>query len=94
MSGLPSPLKNSVARARLHLRSELALMVKKKNGMQASLRQFVRTKGADYLRDVNVSSIGIGYKVADGKPTNEIAMGRKMSALANDSNFALSMRIA
>jgi hypothetical protein len=28
MSGLPSPLKNSVARARLHLRSELALMVR------------------------------------------------------------------
>ncbi|ONI80437.1 endonuclease [Saccharothrix sp. ALI-22-I] len=49
-------------------------MVKKKNGLQASLRRFVRTKGADYLRDVNVSSIGIGYKVADGKPTNEIAI--------------------
>jgi endonuclease G len=49
-------------------------MAKKKNGLQTSLRKFVRTKGADYLRDPNVSSIGIGYKVADGKPTNEIAI--------------------
>ncbi|WP_447007096.1 DNA/RNA non-specific endonuclease [Saccharothrix isguenensis] len=49
-------------------------MVKKKNGLQASLRKFVRTKGADYLRDPNVSSIGIGYKVADGEPTDEIAV--------------------
>ncbi|MCE6999232.1 DNA/RNA non-specific endonuclease [Saccharothrix sp. S26] len=49
-------------------------MVKKKNGSPASLRQFVRTKGADYLRDPNVSSIGIGYRVVDGKPTNEIAI--------------------
>ncbi|KOX18923.1 endonuclease [Saccharothrix sp. NRRL B-16348] len=49
-------------------------MVKKKNGLPSSLRRFVRTKGADYLRDPNVSSIGIGYKVADGKPTDEIAI--------------------
>ncbi|MEU4447128.1 DNA/RNA non-specific endonuclease [Actinosynnema sp. NPDC050801] len=49
-------------------------MVKKNNGLQASLRRFVRTKGADYLRDPNVSSIGIGYKVADGEPTDEIAI--------------------
>ncbi len=50
-------------------------MAKKKNeSLLASLRQFVRTKGADYLRDGNVSSIGIGYKVENGKPTNEIAI--------------------
>ncbi|MFD1149986.1 DNA/RNA non-specific endonuclease [Saccharothrix hoggarensis] len=49
-------------------------MVKKKKDLQASLRRFVRTKGADYLRDPNVSSIGIGYKVADGRPTDEIAI--------------------
>ncbi len=49
-------------------------MVKKKSGVRDSLRQFVRTKGADYLRDPNVSSIGIGYKVADGRPTSEIAI--------------------
>ncbi|WP_367129557.1 DNA/RNA non-specific endonuclease [Saccharothrix sp. HUAS TT1] len=49
-------------------------MVKKKNGLQASLRRFVRTRGADYLRDPNVSSIGIGHKVVDGRPTNEVAI--------------------
>ncbi|CCH29994.1 DNA/RNA non-specific endonuclease [Actinosynnema sp. NPDC047251] len=50
-------------------------MAKKKNeALLASLRRFVRTKGADFLRDDNVSSIGIGYKVENGKPTNEIAV--------------------
>ncbi|MBW4716885.1 DNA/RNA non-specific endonuclease [Saccharothrix obliqua] len=50
-------------------------MVKKKNEkLLAALRQFVRTKGSDYLRDDNVSSIGIGYKVVDGKPTDEVAV--------------------
>ena len=39
-----------------------------------SLRQFIRTKGADYLRDPNVSSIGVGYKVVNGKPTEEISL--------------------
>ncbi|XVS66943.1 DNA/RNA non-specific endonuclease [Actinosynnema sp. CA-299493] len=49
-------------------------MVKKKNVLLASLRRFVRAKGAGYLRDPNVSSIGIGHKVVDGKPTDEIAI--------------------
>ncbi|MBB5960158.1 endonuclease G [Saccharothrix tamanrassetensis] len=50
-------------------------MAKKKNeALTASLRRFVRTKGADFLRDGNVSSIGIGYKVEDGQPTDRIAI--------------------
>ncbi|GAA1355755.1 DNA/RNA non-specific endonuclease [Saccharothrix algeriensis] len=50
-------------------------MAKKKNdALLAALRRFVRAKGSDYLRDGNVSSIGIGYKVVDGKPTDEIAV--------------------
>ena len=40
----------------------------------AELRQFIRTKGEDYLRDPNISSIGIGYKVTDGKHTPEISV--------------------
>lgn len=40
----------------------------------ASLRQFVRTKGVDYLEDPNVSSIGVGRKLIDGKPTGEISI--------------------
>lgn len=38
------------------------------------LKQFVRTKGMDYLRDHNISSVGIGYKRKDGKPTDEISI--------------------
>ena len=40
----------------------------------ASLRQFIRTRGSDYLRDDNVSSIGVGYKHKNGKPTKEISV--------------------
>lgn len=40
----------------------------------ASLRQFIRTKGADYLEDPNITSIGVGHKVVDGKQTGEIAL--------------------
>jgi len=38
------------------------------------LKQFIRARGADYLQDKNISSVGIGYKKVDGKPTNEIAI--------------------
>ena len=40
----------------------------------ASLRQFIRTKGADYLEDPNISSIGVGHKITDGKPTGEVSL--------------------
>ncbi len=39
-----------------------------------SLKNFVRSRGVDYLRDPNISSVGIGYKVKDGKTTNEISV--------------------
>lgn len=40
----------------------------------ASLRQFIRTKGADYLNDPNISSVGVGYKITEGKATREIPL--------------------
>ena len=40
----------------------------------AALRRFIRTEGEDYLRDPNISSIGIGYKVTDGKRTPELSV--------------------
>ncbi|MEU4804704.1 DNA/RNA non-specific endonuclease [Actinosynnema sp. NPDC023587] len=50
-------------------------MARKKSGPPPdSLRRFVRTRGSDFLRDHNVSSIGIGYKVEGGRPTGEIAV--------------------
>ena len=39
-----------------------------------ALRDFVRSRGTEYLKDHNISSIGIGYKMKDGKPTREIAV--------------------
>ncbi|GAA1275458.1 DNA/RNA non-specific endonuclease [Saccharothrix xinjiangensis] len=49
-------------------------MARKKNEAPTSLRQFVRTKGAGYLSDPNVSSIGIGHKVSGGRTTDEVAI--------------------
>ncbi|WP_342083628.1 DNA/RNA non-specific endonuclease [Dyadobacter sp. OTU695] len=39
-----------------------------------NLKKFVRTQGADYLNDANISSIGIGYKEVSGKPTKEVSI--------------------
>jgi endonuclease G len=40
----------------------------------AALRQFIRTQGEHFLRDHNISSIGIGYKVIDGRQTPELSV--------------------
>ncbi|NMD57354.1 MULTISPECIES: DNA/RNA non-specific endonuclease [Tsukamurella] len=39
-----------------------------------ALRSFVRARATDYLADPNVTSVGIGYKVVDGKPTDTVAV--------------------
>ena len=50
----------------------------------AALRQFIRTQGERYLRDPNISSIGVGYKVVDGQRQAEISVqftvNQKLSA--------------
>ncbi|MGY1690669.1 hypothetical protein [Geodermatophilus sp. SYSU D01105] len=38
------------------------------------LRRFIRTEGERYLDDPNVSSIGLGHKVTDGRVTSELAV--------------------
>jgi endonuclease G, mitochondrial len=40
----------------------------------AALREFIRTEGSTYLKDPNVTSIGVGYKVRGGKQTKEISI--------------------
>ncbi len=42
--------------------------------LKQALRDFVRSKGPQYLEDPNISSIGIGYKIKNGKRTGEIAV--------------------
>lgn len=38
------------------------------------LKQLVRQAAEKYLKDPNINSVGIGYKVKDGKRTNEISV--------------------
>jgi endonuclease G len=38
------------------------------------LKAFVRTRGANYLKDPNISSVGIGFKSRDNQPTEEISI--------------------
>lgn len=40
----------------------------------AALRRYIRTHGASYLDDPNVSSVGIGYRVKDGEQSGELAL--------------------
>lgn len=47
---------------------------KAKQPSMEQLKTFVRTQGADYLEDPNITSVGIGYKRKDGKPTRELAI--------------------
>ena len=39
-----------------------------------TLREFIRVRGQAYLKDPNVSSIGVGYKVVDGTATDQISV--------------------
>lgn len=49
----------------------------------AALRRFIRTEGEAYLADPNITSIGIGYKVTDGRQTPDLSVqftvGRKLA---------------
>lgn len=38
------------------------------------LKDFIRTRGSSFLKDPNITSVGIGYKHEDGKPTNKISI--------------------
>ena len=63
------------------INSESRNMVKKKSRVGNSksvsmdaLKDFVRTRGVEFLKDSNISSVGIGYKQKDGKLTDEISI--------------------
>ena len=48
-----------------------------------SLKTFVRSQAPEFLKRANVTSVGIGYKEKDGKPTKQLSIqftvGRKMA---------------
>ena len=39
-----------------------------------ALKDFVRSRGAEFLKDPNISSVGIGYKTTGGKTTKAISV--------------------
>ncbi len=39
-----------------------------------ALKTFVRTRGAEFLKDGNISSVGVGYKSTNGVSTGEVAI--------------------
>lgn len=54
---------------------------KPKAELMEDLKQFIRARGEEFLKDPNITSVGVGYKDKDGKLTKEIAIqftvGRK-----------------
>lgn len=46
------------------------------------MREYVRARASQYLDDPNITSVGIGYKHVDGKPTSELAVQFTVAAKA------------
>jgi len=44
------------------------------DNLLAALRRFIRTEGEAFLADPNITSIGIGYKITEGRQTPELAV--------------------
>jgi endonuclease G len=53
-----------------------------------ALREFVRTKGARFLKDPNITSVGIGYKISGGKRTGELAVQFTVAEKARPDDLA------
>src|SRR5262245_11887086 len=56
-------------------RRKSKVQTKRAPSMEA-LKDFVRSRGAEFLKDPNISSVGIGYKTLEkqGKKTKDIAI--------------------
>jgi endonuclease G, mitochondrial len=67
----------------------------KKNVSSEAIKAFVRKEASRYLKQPNVTSIGVGYKIKDGKPTKELAIqftvGRKVALEALESIGATAL---
>ena len=76
-----SPTKKATAKKRASLSAKKSNSkepaVKRNSSEDAKmekLRQFIRTEGAAYLSDANITSIGIGRKVTGGQRTDELCI--------------------
>jgi endonuclease G len=58
----------------------------KKTISMNKLKEFIRTRGAEYLKDPNISSIGVGFKQENGKRTDEISIQFTVETKAQPEN--------
>ena len=49
-----------------------------------NLRHFVRTEGERFLQDPNITSVGVGYKVKDGKRSKKLCLQFTVASKAED----------
>jgi endonuclease G len=67
----------------------------KKTASPEAIKAFVRKEASNFLKQPNVTSIGVGYKIKDGKPTKELAIqftvGRKVAPEALKSIGATAL---
>ncbi|WP_228815084.1 DNA/RNA non-specific endonuclease [Nocardia cyriacigeorgica] len=54
--------------------AKLAASPSSGDDLPAALRCFIRARGAGYLDDPNITSIGIGYKITDGAATDVLSV--------------------
>jgi hypothetical protein len=79
---------------------ETAMAVKKSDPVEpsdelfAALREFIRTEGSTYLKDPNVTSIGVGYKVRGGKQTKEISIQFTVATKPGSTESAVVIRVS
>ncbi len=55
------------------------------------LRRYIRSNGGQFLEDPNITSIGIGYKIKDGKRTNQISLQFTVASKVEEGSALESM---
>lgn len=80
MTGKSKKAKDSKSPAKKNVSSN------KKTISMDKLKEFIRTRGAEYLKDPNISSIGVGFKQENGKRTNEISIQFTVETKAQPEN--------
>lgn len=80
MTGKSKKAKDSKSSAKKNVSSN------KKTISMDKLKEFIRTRGAEYLKDPNISSIGVGFKQENGKRTDEISIQFTVETKAQPEN--------
>lgn len=59
------------------------------DALKKKLRRYVRVNAERFLADPNITSVGIGYRIDDGKPTKEICVQFTVASKPEVSGIAL-----